>query len=94
LDELEASVVGWVRLASEGRLSRLEEPAGVINGRERYGTNAERFKAFLLKYKAKHKFKTWNYDRMKMLRYKRYKVVHEDVGKEKSQVLQSGKSLV
>jgi hypothetical protein len=35
LDELEVSVCGWVRLASEGRLSRLEKFAGVENGEKK-----------------------------------------------------------
>jgi hypothetical protein len=77
LDELEVSVCGWVRLASEGRLSRLEEFAGVENGEKRYKSVAERFKAFMDAYKRKGEYDIWTYDRMKVLRYDIYRVVHE-----------------
>jgi hypothetical protein len=77
LDELEISVCGWVRLASEGRLSRLEEFAGVENGEGRYKSVAERLKAFMDAYKRKGEYDIWTYDRMKVLRYDIYKVVHE-----------------
>ncbi|CZR66528.1 uncharacterized protein PAC_16429 [Phialocephala subalpina] len=90
LDELEISVVGWVRLASEGRLSEMEEFAGVEDGEGHYASHAERFKNFLIKYKNKNRFKVWNHDRMKMLRYKIYKVVHELDGEEEKPMAASG----
>jgi len=92
LDELEISVVGWVRLASEGRLSRMEAAAGIDDGEGQYSSNAERLKALLDKYKIKNRFKKWNYDRMKTLRYEIYKVVHELDGDKRRPMLPSGKS--
>ncbi|KUJ17270.1 uncharacterized protein LY89DRAFT_684364 [Mollisia scopiformis] len=91
LDELEISVVGWVRLASEGRLSRLEESAEIEDGEGQYSTQAERFKTFLTEFKHRGNFTVWNYDQMKMLRYMIYKVVHEPVGLEHTPRQSTGK---
>lgn len=91
LDELEISVVGWVRLASERRLSRMEELAEIEDGEGQYGSNAERLKEFMTKYKTQQKFKKWTYDRMKMLRFKIYKVVHELDGQDQRPMLPSSK---
>lgn len=94
LDELEISVVGWVRLASEGRLGRMEEYAEIENGEGQYTSNAERFKEFLMKYKMQQKFKNWTYDRMKMLRFKIYKIVHELDGQDQRPMLRSSKHML
>jgi hypothetical protein len=71
----------------------MEESAEIESGGQ-YGSNAERFKEFLMKYKAQQKFKKWTYDRMKMLRFKIYKVVHELDGQEQRPMLPSSKPLL
>lgn len=92
LDELEVSVAGWVRLGSEGRLGPLERFAEIEDGEGQYSSHAERFRTFLTKYKEKEKFKKWNYDRLKMLRYNIFKVIHEIDGQNERPMLPSGEN--
>jgi hypothetical protein len=94
LHELEISVCGWVRLASEGRLSRLEEFAEVENGEGRYNSVAERFKAFMDTYKRKGDYKGWTYSCMKDLRYDIYRVVHELDAETERPMLPSSECIV
>ncbi|KAH6721882.1 hypothetical protein BKA61DRAFT_591446 [Leptodontidium sp. MPI-SDFR-AT-0119] len=78
LDELEVCVVGWVRLASEGRLSHLEQRLGFEVGEEVFDSHAARFRAFLRARKSSKGFASWNYDEMKRLRYEIYRVVEHN----------------
>jgi hypothetical protein len=94
LDELEISVCGWVRLASEGRLSRLEEFAEVEDGEGRYNSVAERFRAFMDAYKRRGNYEEWTYNRMKVLRYDIYKVVHELDAEDERPMLPSSEYII
>ncbi|KAG4430016.1 hypothetical protein IFR05_014499 [Cadophora sp. M221] len=75
LDESQISVVGWVRLASEGRLSQLEQRLGVEVGERPFDSHAARFRAFVRARKSSEGFKIWNADEVKRLRYEIYGVV-------------------
>jgi len=77
LDELEILVCGWVFLASEGRLSRIEEFEEVEDGEEKYKSLADRLKGFMDKCMSKGGVDTWDFDNLTDLNYDIWKVVHE-----------------
>jgi hypothetical protein len=93
LDELEVAVVGWVRLASEGRLRHLEKVAKVEDGERKHISVAERLKAFLANHKKRNGFKNWNWDHMKVVRHMVYEVIHKHEGEEERRMIRSGKRL-
>ena len=91
MDTLEVAFMGWVRLASEGRLSQIEKRVGAPDGKDQFNSHAERFKAFLEFYEQKYKFEKWDYPQMCKVCFDIHQLVLRFDGEESSPMLPPGK---